>query len=140
MSVLLDEGLVRDIAEAHGGSARGDYSGRGMYGDTCLGVVFDNLQDFLGAFTELVISFPHHAEELENVETDDMGLGTIYYWRGIQLVGVEATCRFCDRTIQFVDRLWIDPEATGDDSLWRETCDSNDNDRISAHEPTVQDV
>lgn len=46
-----------------------------------------------------------------------------------------STCRHCHRGIQFVDDRWIDPEATGDDVIWRETCADNHEDRIAAHEP-----
>lgn len=37
-----------------------------------------------------------------------------------------ATCRYCHREIQLVDLGWVDTNATGDDALWREVCDSND--------------
>ena len=138
--IVLDEGLIRDIAEAHDGEARNDYSGPRMYGDTCLGVTFNSLQDFLGFYTELVTSFPYHADQLGGVLTDGMGLGTIYYWPGIKVVGDDwADCRFCDRRINFVGGLWVDPEATGDDAIWWETCDSNHEDRIAAHEPVSND-
>lgn len=45
-----------------------------------------------------------------------------------------TTCRHCDRTIVPEDGGWIDPEATGDDSVWRETCDQHDT-FIADHEP-----
>lgn len=52
-----------------------------------------------------------------------------------------ATCVHCSRDIvQDADGRWVDPEATGDDSVWRETCDSNDTDRIAAHEPDPIDT
>lgn len=36
-----------------------------------------------------------------------------------------STCRHCQRTIIFDPeyRGWVDPEASGDDLMWRETCD-----------------
>lgn len=37
----------------------------------------------------------------------------------------KATCRFCGRDI--VDNPedgWVDPEATGDDVMWRQSCDA----------------
>ena len=44
-------------------------------------------------------------------------------------------CRYCLRVIEYAgDGRWIDPAATGDDSLWRETCDSNDT-FVADHEP-----
>lgn len=43
-------------------------------------------------------------------------------------------CVHCDRIIVKENGLWVDPEATGDDSMWRETCDKHDT--FSAeHEP-----
>jgi hypothetical protein len=51
--------------------------------------------------------------------------------------GEHAECRHCGRDIEpDKDGRWIDPEATGDDVVWRETCDENHDDRIAAHEPT----
>lgn len=46
----------------------------------------------------------------------------------------ESTCRHCKRRIVMEDGRWIDPEATGDDSVWRETCDGNDT-FTAEHEP-----
>lgn len=48
----------------------------------------------------------------------------------------ESTCRHCGRTIVNEDGRWIDPEATGDDSVWRETCDAHDT-FAAEHEPSV---
>jgi hypothetical protein len=47
-----------------------------------------------------------------------------------------ATCVYCGREIRHVGGLWIDPEATGDDSVWRETCDAHDT-FVAEHSPTV---
>lgn len=46
-----------------------------------------------------------------------------------------ATCRYCERRIINEGGRWIDPEATGDDSVWRESCDSHDT-FTAEHEPT----
>lgn len=46
-----------------------------------------------------------------------------------------ANCRHCGRSIvNDQNDGWIDPEATGDDSMWRETCDEHDT-REANHEP-----
>ncbi len=38
-----------------------------------------------------------------------------------------ARCRYCRRDIvRTADGRWIDPEATGDDIVWSETCDAHD--------------
>jgi len=48
-------------------------------------------------------------------------------------------CKHCGRTIvQDKDGRWIDPEATGDDGVWRETCDSHDT-FTAEHEPSSTD-
>ena len=45
------------------------------------------------------------------------------------------SCRHCKRTIVLDNEYgWVDPEATGDDSIWWEVCDSNDT-RLADHEP-----
>ena len=44
-------------------------------------------------------------------------------------------CRHCSRPIvKDGDGCWVDPEATGDDIIWRETCDSHDT-FVADHEP-----
>jgi hypothetical protein len=53
-----------------------------------------------------------------------------------------TTCRHCGRRIERdaadvaagYEGRWIDPEATGDDSIWRETCDQHDT-FTAEHEP-----
>jgi hypothetical protein len=48
-------------------------------------------------------------------------------------------CRHCGRDIVRGNKdeyEWVDPEATGDDSIWRETCDAHDT-FMAEHEPTV---
>lgn len=45
-----------------------------------------------------------------------------------------AECKHCGRTITKINDAWVDEEATGDDSVWRETCDSHDT-FTAEHEP-----
>jgi DNA-directed RNA polymerase subunit RPC12/RpoP len=46
-----------------------------------------------------------------------------------------ATCQHCGRAIfRDVEGIWVDPEATGDDEVWRETCDEHDT-FMAEHEP-----
>lgn len=35
-------------------------------------------------------------------------------------------CMHCGRTVLLVSGVWMDPNATGDDSVWMETCDAHD--------------
>lgn len=46
----------------------------------------------------------------------------------------QSRCRHCDRSIQQENGVWVDPEATGDDNVWRETCDANET-FAANHEP-----
>lgn len=49
--------------------------------------------------------------------------------------GREVECRYCGRLIvRDEDGVWIDPEAKGDDSIWREVCDMHDT-FTAEHEP-----
>ena len=49
-------------------------------------------------------------------------------------------CVHCERPIvQQEDGIWIDPEATGDDSIWRETCQTHDT-FIANHEPLDEEA
>ncbi len=45
-----------------------------------------------------------------------------------------ATCKHCSRSITRENGAWVDPEATGDDAVWRETCDAHDT-FTAEHEP-----
>lgn len=46
----------------------------------------------------------------------------------------DGTCRHCSRAITPENNRWIDPAATGDDSVWRETCDASPT-FTAEHEP-----
>lgn len=48
----------------------------------------------------------------------------------------DRTCQHCGRSVVLEDGRWIDPEATGDDAIWRETCDAHDT-FTAEHEPEV---
>lgn len=42
-------------------------------------------------------------------------------------MSTDSVCLFCERPVRFDPTvgLWVDPMATGDDSMWRETCEAN---------------
>jgi hypothetical protein len=66
---------------------RTDYSGRGMYGRTCLGAVLENDGDALVlaiAFAE-VLGAEDAIELVRRTSTDSMGRGTIHYWRHVEV-------------------------------------------------------
>ena len=44
-------------------------------------------------------------------------------------------CKHCHRQIKELNGEWIDPNATGDDEVWRYSCDENEHDIYASHEP-----
>ena len=66
-----------------------------------------------------------YREAWKYVATDEHGNETL-----------AAECRWCERRITWSFGYWIDPLATGDDAIWRETCDEHDTFEAK-HEPTL---
>lgn len=69
---------------------------------------------------------------VETLDGDDL-LALVYEL--LDRLPLPVTCRHCGRTITYTEGGWIDPEATGDDSVWRWTCDEHDT-FVADHEPT----
>lgn len=80
------------------GSLRDSYSGRGMYGRTCLALVVDDLSDLIrwlfGVANAVDGEEPEVAEPLQELlETittgrtrhDNMGLQQVFYWTNVQV-------------------------------------------------------
>jgi hypothetical protein len=85
--------FVVELLEEEGFDLRRDYSGRGMYGKTCLGLVGDT-RDLI-RFIRFIER--EHADEytnfpmddvdwLDDVREDSMGRSTIFYWPKVQVV------------------------------------------------------
>lgn len=64
------------------GSADGDYSGRSMYGRTCLALYVDDMRSVARVLVELCsMGFDELAQEMaEQLTTDSMGLGIVAYF------------------------------------------------------------
>ena len=77
------ESAIRIASEDCGFSIREDYSGRGMFGKTCLGIVANNIGKAVAAILRN-IDDPDVIEEfagvLENLHTDSMGKSSIFYF------------------------------------------------------------
>ncbi len=76
--------LLSDLAGTVDGAPRGNYSGRGMYGATCVGIVMnpsDMLQ--LGANISALDDQELRSLLMYKYSTDSMGYDTIIYWPGI---------------------------------------------------------
>ncbi|MFH0779031.1 MAG: hypothetical protein V2A71_10480 [Candidatus Eisenbacteria bacterium] len=70
-------------AEEAGVEFRDGYSGRGMYGEQCCGVVYERLRDLLRFVVELCVQVGDHetvASFVVQGAQDSMGAGGIFYW------------------------------------------------------------
>lgn len=63
--------IIRELADDGYGELREDYSGRGMYGETCMGLVTDERQTTIEQAA---------ARGLFNSSSDRMGKQWIVYW------------------------------------------------------------
>lgn len=52
---------------------------------------------------------------------DDDGDDSLLLWEGAE----SRSCAYCSRPVVPTADGWADPEATGDDLIWRFTCDEN---------------
>ncbi len=69
------EDKIKEIADEVDGSIRYDYSGRGMFGDICYGIVCDDANKCL----EVAGS-----KGITGGRTDSMGLQMIVYWPNLK--------------------------------------------------------
>jgi len=75
------------------------YSGRAMYGKTCLAINADSMSDLIGFVQEVTLSTAlnnrHPLQEFSKimnaVRSDQMGLGLVYYWPSVHLVDPTPT-------------------------------------------------
>jgi hypothetical protein len=83
MALTISYELLEEIAQEVDGSTRTDYSGRGMYGNACVGIVASDLVELLelGAAIARVVEDEELRDELlSKSRTDSMGYDTIVYW------------------------------------------------------------
>jgi len=76
-----------EVAKVVNGEVRDDYSGRGMFGNTCYGVVVDSLDDLFDGLADLLTDVRLESntdpelvgESLKKLRIDEMGLQKILY-------------------------------------------------------------
>lgn len=79
---------IRDVADEMGVTRDPKYSGRAMYGTTCIALYLDNWEQpyevmfKLGAINESEEN-PETTQELFNVRLDSWGHGCVMYWPDI---------------------------------------------------------
>lgn len=95
-----------------------------------------NLWAILGADGEGDDIYAPTAPTLDRIRVDLFVVVERAVFAGLEAYAAEssATCRHCGRSIILDGDRWVDPEATGDDSVWRETCDGHDTFEAE-HEP-----
>ncbi len=80
MEFTISNVLLKELAQEVEGNARADYSGRGMYGDNCVGIVVSDLLELGAALSRIVEDEELRDELISNSRTDSMGYDTIVYW------------------------------------------------------------
>ena len=86
MTNMLSAFNVYAIADAATAASGGEgdiyfgYSGRGMYGATCIGVTLRSVADLYTLGVALASSDEDLADRLGEPHTDDLGMGIIAYW------------------------------------------------------------
>jgi len=86
MTTMLTPRQVRDIDLAVSTVNGGEcgvyfgYSGRGMFGATCIGIELDTIAELYEFGVELASIDPDLSKALGAPRTDDLGLGIIAYW------------------------------------------------------------
>jgi hypothetical protein len=94
--IEIDRQIFCDVAEENYMDVREDYSGRGMYGKGCVGVIgsLSQFALFLLALDEAIreqLGEVHNATDAacqlaDNLCTDNMGYEIIFYWPSLSLV------------------------------------------------------
>lgn len=95
-----------------------------------------NLWAILGADGEGEDIYAPTGSTLDRIRVDLFVVVERAVFAGLEAYAAEssATCKHCGRSIILDGDRWVDPEATGDDSVWRETCDGHDT-LEAEHEP-----
>ena len=88
---------LQELIETELGFETQEYSGRGMYGKTCLGVTIEeNLPGVLLNLGYTIREFEYDEEDPitrpSRICMDSMGLGTIVYFPNVEYVGKETEC------------------------------------------------
>lgn len=76
--------ILKEIAEELGGRVRENYSGRGMFGRTCLAIVCDSPKACIAAAAK---------KRIVGASTDNMGLSYVIYWRSLDTTPVPETAK-----------------------------------------------
>lgn len=73
---MTPQDMIRKLAKKYG-ELRTDYSGRGMFGRKCMGIVTSDPEG-------LIVAMKRRKRELRSPGCDNMGLDCIVYWPDIE--------------------------------------------------------
>lgn len=83
------EVVERVLERMDSGRAYPDYSGRGMFGQKCFGIV-GGIGDLVTFMMELVKEEPDLAQEMASyIQHDSMGLDSIYYFPDVHFPNID---------------------------------------------------
>ena len=112
MAAMADMSKLQEILEMGEHEPR-SYSGRAMYGRSCLGVECSDVGEL---FAEVLESADEDdlrelAETFRTMRTDSMGLDIIVYFPGTEYVRNDADCEECDATVKIGEKLCRECQA-----------------------------
>ena len=93
---MITAAMVESAAADVGGEFRDNYSGRGMYGRECVGIVAEGWQEdeIINSLVEQVLDNEYDGDDdyyddarddvSGRMSSDSMGLSAIFYFRGVQ--------------------------------------------------------
>lgn len=85
-----DLSVIREAVDCYDLTIRTDYSGRGMNGGTCLGIIYDDLGDLLSAIVEIARQDDTLADRMaRTICTDGMGYSVIAYFPSLTIANDE---------------------------------------------------
>lgn len=117
----------------HGMTGQCGYNGPMMHSSETFG---PGMAERLAELAEDYVCFATIYATIIPLEGDSEGDPDSWAVIGLKL-REESTCRHCSRRIVLDASGWIDPQATGDDSVWSEVCDGHETVEAD-HEPVTE--
>lgn len=94
--------ILKEIATVVGGTISDNYSGRGMFGKKCCGIICDNMNECIEEAS---------SRGIKGARTDNMGKGYIVYWPEINFSSKPYTVKY---TVEFETKIICQPEEIED--------------------------
>jgi hypothetical protein len=82
-TIKVDREDFKALCAEHGVGPHPEYSGRGMFGEACVGV-YGSTGDLVAFVTDAASLTGDDRAPWRHPSSDSLGLSTIWYWPGIQ--------------------------------------------------------